>query len=413
MIAHDSPVEEALKELQQGKMIILTDDPQREDEGDLVFPAEIITPEVMQFMIRHGSGIVCLSMTSSQLDQLNLPLMVPASENTSQRGTPFTVSIEAKEGVTTGVSAADRATTILTAMRAGAQPEDLVRPGHVFPLRAKDGGILERMGHTEGSLDLARLAGFKPAAVICEIMNPDGTMAKGAQLQVFAEQHGLKMLAIEDLLNYRLAKENLIEETVSTLLPIETYGSFRLTVVKEKLNGKEHLVMVNENVKSTNPPLVRVHSACMTGDLLGSQRCDCRQQLHYSLKRISEEGGILIYLNQEGRGMGLFNKIKAYALQENGADTVEANQLLGWPADSRRYYMAATILRHWGIKHVRLLTNNPHKISDLSQYGTVEVERVAMPVFANCHNEHYLQTKQSKLNHFMNTLTVTTRTGTE
>jgi len=407
-----SSVEEALQELQQGRMIILTDDPERENEGDLIFPAERVTPAIMQFMIRNCSGIVCLSMTASALDQLALPLMVPAHANTSQRGTPFTVSIEAKEGVSTGVSAADRATTILAAVRDGACPEDLVRPGHVFPLRAKEGGVLERAGHTEGSIDLVRLAGFKPAAVLCEIMNPDGSMAKGEQLQIFAEKHQLKMLAIADLLNYRLAKENLIEETVSTLLPIEDYGLFRLTVVKEKLNGMEHLVLVNEKMQSKQAPLVRVHSACMTGDLLGSQRCDCKQQLHYSLKRISEEGGLLIYLNQEGRGMGLFNKIKAYALQEKGVDTVEANQLLGWPADARRYYMAANILRNWGLERVRLLTNNPHKITDLNRYGTLQVERVAMPVFANSHNENYLQTKQTKLNHLMNHLLLATKTGT-
>lgn len=412
MTVHYSTVEEALKELQLGKMIILTDNPERENEGDLVFPAEKITTQSMQAMIRNGSGIVCLSMAGTLLDQLNLPLMVAPHENTNQVGTPFTVSIEAKVGVSTGVSAADRAKTILAAVHPQARAEDLVRPGHVFPLRARDGGVLERAGHTEGSVDLMRLGGFRPAAVICEVMNADGTVAKGKQLQEFAEKQSLKMLAIEDLINYRLRHENQIEESVSTLLPIEHYGQFRLTVVKEKLNGKEHLVMENEKWKSSKSPLVRIHSACMTGDLLGSERCDCRHQLHYSLKRISEEGGLLIYLNQEGRGMGLFNKIKAYALQENGIDTVEANQLLGWPADSRRYYMAANILRNWGIRQVCLLTNNPHKMADLTQYGDVKVERIAMPVFANRHNEQYLQTKQAKLNHFINHEPFTSKTGT-
>ncbi len=407
-----SSVEEAVKELQQGRMIILTDDPERENEGDMIFPAQLINAQIMQTMIQHGSGIVCLSMAGALLDQLNVSLMVPPHENTNQVGTPFTVSIEAKVGVTTGVSVADRVKTILTAVHPEARPEDLVRPGHVFPLRAREGGVLERGGHTEGSVDLMRLAGFRPAAVICEIMNPDGTVTKGAQLREFAKKQHLKILAIEDLVNYRLAHENMIDESVSTLLPIEHYGLFRLTIIKEKLNGKEHMVMVNETWKSSQAPLVRVHSACMTGDLLGSQRCDCQQQLHYSLKRISEEGGILIYLNQEGRGMGLFNKIKAYALQESGIDTVEANQLLGWPADSRRYYMAANILRNWGIQRVRLLTNNPHKISDLAQYGAIAVERVTMPLFANRHNEHYLQTKQTKLNHLMNQVTLTSKTGT-
>jgi len=412
MTAHMHSVEEALQDLRQGKMVVLVDDPDRENEGDLIFPAEIVTPEIIQFMIRHCSGIVCLSMTAKRLDELELPLMVPAHQNTSQRGTPFTVSIEARDGVTTGVSAADRATTILAAVREGARPDDLVRPGHVFPLRAKDGGVLERAGHTEGSIDLVQLAGFKPAAVLCEIMNPDGTMTRGAQLREFAERHQLKMLAMADLLNYRLATEDLIEESTSTFLPLENYGSFNLTVVREKRNGHEHLVLVNDQVKSVQPPLVRIHSACMTGDLLGSQRCDCGQQLHYSLQRISEEGGMLIYLNQEGRGIGLFNKIKAYALQESGIDTVEANEMLGWPADSRRYYMAANILRNWDIKAMRLLTNNPHKLADLAQYGTVAVERVAMPVFANQHNENYLQTKQVKLNHLINHATFTARTGT-
>lgn len=405
-------VEEALQDLRLGKMIILTDDPDRENEGDLIFPAETITPEVIQFMIRHCSGIVCLSMTASHLDKLNLPLMVPAHENTSQRGTPFTVSIEARDGVTTGVSAADRATTILAAIKAGAKPEDLVRPGHVFPLRAKEGGVLERAGHTEGSIDLVRLAGFKPAAVLCEIMNLDGTMTRGDQLCEFAEKHQLKTLAINELINYRLRNESLIEETTSTLLPMETYGSFKLTVVKEKLNEKEHLVLVKEKINAEMPPLVRVHSACMTGDLFGSQRCDCKEQLHYSLKRISEEGGVLIYLNQEGRGIGLFNKIKAYALQEKGADTVEANHLLGWPADSRKYYMAAHILQSLNIGDIRLLTNNPHKISDLIRYGVAKIERVSMPIFSNPHNENYLQTKQGKLNHLITATACTAKTGT-
>ncbi len=405
-------VEEALEELRQGRMIILTDDPERENEGDLIFPAELVNSEILQFMIRYGSGIVCLSLTGSRLDQLNLPLMVPVYENTSQRETPFTISIEAKEGVSTGVSAADRATTILAAIADKAEPTDLVCPGHVFPLRAKEAGVLERAGHTEGSLDLVRLAGLKPAAVLCELMNPDGTMAKGRQLQTFAKKHQLKVLSIAELVNYRLQKENLIEETAATLLPMEGYGLFHLTAIREKLSGKEHLVLVNDKKKTTEKPLVRIHSACMTGDLFGSQRCDCQQQLHYSLKRISEEGGILIYLNQEGRGMGLFNKIQAYALQEKGLDTVEANQHLGWPADAREYYIAANILRNWKINQLRLLTNNPHKIQGLSQYGISQIERVELPVFANQHNQNYLRTKQDKLNHFIHQITCNEKTGT-
>jgi len=391
---------EAIHELQQGKMIILVDDPERENEGDLIFPAESINPAVIQFMIQHGSGIICLPMMAEQLKKLNLPLMVPAEENTSQRGTPFTVSIEAKEGVSTGVSAADRAQTILAAMRADAKPEDLVRPGHVFPLKARDGGVFERAGHTEGSIDIVRAAGFQPAAVLCEVMNPDGTMARGENLQAFADTHGLKILTIQDLIDYRLCYDNLIEEEISSKVPLEGYGVFNLSVIKEKWNSKEHIVLTHEKTNRDQPPLVRVHSACMTGDLFGSQRCDCKQQLHYSLQQISEQGGILIYLNQEGRGIGLLNKIKAYALQEKGADTVEANQKLGWPVDARQYYMAAQILRGRHIRQIRLLTNNPHKFESLQKYG-LAVERVPLPIFFSPHNQRYLQTKQSKMNHLI------------
>lgn len=403
MTAQFARVEHALKELQQGKMIILTDDPDRENEGDLIFPAEKITPGIIQFMIRYCSGIICLALPPAHVDKLNLSLMVAVGDNTSQRGTPFTVSIEAKEGVTTGVSAADRARTILAAVSDTAKPEDLVKPGHVFPLQAKHGGVLERAGHTEGSLDLVSLAGFKSAAVLCEIMNPDGSMAKGNQLREFAEKHQLTMLAMDDLIAYRLSHESLIEESISTILPMAAYGNFKLSIIKEKLNDKEHLVLESENIKPGPSLLLRIHSACMTGDLFASQRCDCHQQLHYSLERISKEGGMLIYLNQEGRGIGLLNKIKAYALQDKGADTIEANQQLGLPADLRKYYIVANILRQWNIQQVRLLTNNPHKIEDLKKYGVLDVERVAMPVFSNCHNQNYLKTKQTKLNHFINT----------
>lgn len=402
MNAHIERVETAIEELRQGKMIILTDHPDREDEGDLIFPAENVTPEIVNFMIRNCSGIICLPMLAEQLEKLEVSHMVPLDRNTSQRGTPFTVSIEAREGISTGVSAKDRATTILAAMHPEASPHDIVSPGHVFPLQAKAGGVLERQGHTEGSIDLVRLAGFKPAAVLCEVMNPDGTMTRGKDLTDFAEKHQLKILSIEDLLIYRLSHENLIGEEASANLPLDPYGNFEISVFKEKISGNEHIILTNNKVKSSGPTLVRVHSSCITGDLFGSKRCDCNKQLDYSLQRLSEEGGILIYLNQEGRGIGLFNKIRAYSLQEKGMDTVEANTHLGLPVDSREYYLAANVLRQRQIKDIRLLTNNPHKISNLKKYGVENIQQEAMPIFCNANNINYLTIKKEKLNHIIN-----------
>lgn len=391
-------VEAALNDLTQGKMIIVTDSPEREDEGDFILPAEMITAENMNFIIRHSSGIVCLSILEQQMKQLNLPYMVPPHENTSLRGTPFTVSIDAKNGITTGVSAIDRVITIQTAIQDNAKPDDLDKPGHIFPLCAREGGVLERAGHTEAAIDLVRLAGFKPAAVLCELMNPDGTMARGRQLVEFAEKHGLNIISIEDLIDYRRYHENLIAEEVSAELPLESYGQFKLTIIKEKITGHEHIVLTKE--LNNKPELVRIHSSCVTGDIFGSLRCDCNRQLHFALQRISEEGGMLIYLNnQEGRGIGLFNKIKAYALQEKGFDTIEANQQLGLPVDSRDYYIVANILRNMGVDKVRLLTNNPAKINDLKKYGIKEIQMEEMPIFCNQHNKDYLQTKKDKLNH--------------
>ncbi|TAK74987.1 MAG: 3,4-dihydroxy-2-butanone-4-phosphate synthase [Gammaproteobacteria bacterium] len=400
MQSYIEKVESALGDLRKGKMIILTDHPDRENEGDLICAAEMITPDIINFMIRNGSGIVCLSLATDQVKKLGLNPMVSPYENTSHRGTPFTVSIEAKVGVTTGVSAQDRATTILAAINDNATQEDLAKPGHVFPLHAKAGGVLERQGHTEGSIDMVRLAGFKPAAVLCEIMNADGTMAKGEQLYQFAKEHHLKLLSIDDTIAYRHVKENLIAEEVTTNLPLEKYGMFDLAVIREKFNGSEHVILTAHHTL-LSPPLVRIHSACMTGDLFGSKRCDCYMQLHYSLQRISKEGGILIYLNQEGRGVGLFNKIKAYHLQENGLDTVEANHRLGLPIDSREYYLAANILRNRNIQSICLLTNNPHKVANLKKYG-IDVQTESMPIFYNECNKYYLQTKKEKLNHSIN-----------
>lgn len=392
-------VEAAIADLRQGKMVILTDHPDRENEGDIIYPAEIITPEVINFMIRHCSGIICLPLLTDQLEKLGLTYMVPPHENTSHRGTPFTVSIEAKQGITTGVSAKDRAQTILTAIKEDANRDDIVKPGHIFPLHAKLGGVLERPGHTEGAVDLVCLAGFKPAAVLCEVMNADGTMASGDQLKAFAETHGLQILSIEDLITYRLRYDNLIIEEASAQLPIESYGNFEMTVIKEKINGHEHIILTNQGSKSQEPTLVRVHSCCITGDLFGSLRCDCNKQLKYSLRKISEEGGILIYLNQEGRGIGLLNKIKAYALQEKGLDTVEANMHLGLPVDSRQYYIAAQVLRNRNISDIRLLSNNPNKIEGLKKFGIKTIIQEKMPIFPSEQNKTYLITKKEKLKH--------------
>ncbi len=393
-----SSVHNAIQALQQGKMILLTDPIDRENEGDFVFPAENITPEVMNFMIRHGSGIVCVSMTEKRLKRLNIPLMVPPHQNTTRYHSPFTVSVEAREGVTTGVSAADRTRTVQVLMNPQTKPKDIARPGHIFPLQAQEGGVLRRQGHTEGAMDIVKLAGFQPAAVICEAANEDGTMVKGHALKALAEKHNIALLAIDDLIHYRLSTENLIEASTEATLPTEHFGNWTIRVIREKYSQKEHTILIKKWTEGATP-LVRIHSCCLTGDLFGSLRCDCKKQLDYSMKEISEEGGLLIYLNQEGRGIGLFNKIRAYALQEKGLDTVEANLELGFPADLRTYYIVSSILRNMGIQHIRLLTNNPKKIKELQDCGFKQVERAAMPTFTNPHNEAYLSTKKERLHH--------------
>jgi 3,4-dihydroxy 2-butanone 4-phosphate synthase/GTP cyclohydrolase II len=398
MQSHLDRVEQALLQLQQGKMIILTDAADRENEGDLIIAADKITPESMNFIIRNSSGIVCLSLPEAQLAKLELPLMVPAIDNSSLRGTPFTISIDARHAIATGVSAVDRVETIRAASSATAVAADLVKPGHIFPLQARNGGVLERAGHTEGALDLMRLAGLAPAAVLCEIMNSDGSMTRGDELEKFAATHDLLVLTIEDIIAYRLSKENNIAAETIAALPVEGCEGLQVMAVKEKLTGLEHLVLINE-VKTQEIPLVRIHSSCLTGDLFASLRCDCNKQLHYSLAKIQNEGGILIYLQQEGRGIGLFNKIKAYALQENGFDTIEANQELGLPIDSRQYHIAANILRNRNISRVRLLTNNLAKVSALEKFGIEVTDREAVPIFCNQHNKKYLQAKKEKLNH--------------
>lgn len=382
-------------------MVLLTDDVTRENEADLIFPAQHMTPEIMNFIIRHTSGIVCVSLLEEQLQQLGLPLMVPAENNRSRHGTPFTIPVDAAQGITTGVSAADRTVTIQAMMQPQAKPEDLVRPGHVYPLKAKVGGVLERAGHTEGAIDIVRLAGFKPAAVLCEVMNADGTMTRGEALQVFAQTHDFPLLSIRELIAYRLMHEDQIQEQTSTEISLANYGMFTLSVLQEKYFPHEHITLFKPAVDPTKPLLVRIHSACATGDIFHSAHCDCHDQLHYSLAKISEEGGLLVYLDQEGRGIGLFNKIKAYALQKKGLDTAAANEELGFPVDLREYYLPAQILRTMGYDTIRLLTNNPNKISGLLECGMVSVTREAVPVFLSATNEKYLKAKQEKLGHIL------------
>jgi 3,4-dihydroxy 2-butanone 4-phosphate synthase/GTP cyclohydrolase II len=393
-------IAEAIEDIRQGKMVILCDDEDRENEGDLTMAAEKVTPAAINFMATHGRGLICLSMTPERLTELRIPQMVEDIDNNSLFGTAFTVSIEARRGVTTGISAADRANTILTAVNPKTKPEDLVRPGHIFPLRARPGGVLERTGQTEGSVDLARLAGLTPAGVICEIMDDDGTMSRVPRLMEFARRFDLKIVTIKDLIQYRMQRESHVRVVAETRLPLRM-GEFRALVFENEINREEHLALVKGTIDPEHPLLVRVHSSCLTGDVFGSFRCDCGEQLKKALRLIAEEGaGVLLYLQQEGRGIGLSNKIRAYALQDAGRDTVQANEELGFQPDLRDYGIGAQILVRLGARRVRLMTNNPRKLIGLAGYGLEIVDRVPIHVRPGKYNVHYLRTKHEKLGHF-------------
>jgi 3,4-dihydroxy 2-butanone 4-phosphate synthase / GTP cyclohydrolase II len=394
---------ELIEDIRNGKMVILVDDEDRENEGDIVVAADFITPEIVNFMALEARGLICLSLSSQQIERLGIPLMVKEDQNFTPHKTAFTVSIEASSGVSTGISAADRAHTIRVASNPNAKPSDVIVPGHIFPIRAKSGGVLKRAGHTEGSVDLAKLAGLNHAAVICEVMNADGTMARLPDLKQFAQKHGLKIGTIVDLIKYRVQTETLVSEVAHAKLPSAFGDGFVVRAFSNVLDNAEHVVLQKGDVSGDEPVLVRVHSECMTGDVFGSQRCDCGPQLHKAMEIISKEGkGVILYLRQEGRGIGLVNKIKAYQLQDQGMDTVDANLHLGLPVDNRDYGIGAQILRAIGVRKIRLLTNNPAKRVGLKGYGLEIVERVPLIVSANSNNIEYLKTKREKMGHLLN-----------
>jgi 3,4-dihydroxy 2-butanone 4-phosphate synthase/GTP cyclohydrolase II len=393
-------IEHAIEDIKAGKMVILVDDEDRENEGDLTIAAEKVTPEIINFMARYGRGLICLSMTGEKLDSLNLPMMV--KDNTSPFNTGFTVSIEARRGVTTGISAADRATTILTAIADETKPGDLVRPGHVFPLRARKGGVMVRAGQTEGSVDLARLAGLKPAGVICEIMDEDGSMSRMPSLEIFSQEHDIGICTIADLIEYRMRMESFVRRSAEAVIPTAFAGEFKVIVYENAVDDLIHVAMVKGEIFPNKPILVRVHSECLTGDVFGSLRCDCGDQLHKAMEMMDREGsGILLYMRQEGRGIGLVNKIKAYVLQDQGMDTVDANLELGFQADMRNYGIGAQVLVDLGVKKMRLLTNNPKKIIGLDGYGLSITEQIPIEIEPNEFNRCYLECKQNKMGHLL------------
>jgi len=395
-----SPITDAIDDIRKGKMIILVDDEDRENEGDLCMAAEFISADAINFMAMHGRGLICLSLEAQLADRMKLPLMV--RENESRFGTAFTISIEARKGVTTGISAQDRATTILTAVNSESTADDIVSPGHVFPIRARKGGVLVRTGQTEGSVDLARLAGLTPAGVICEIMKDDGTMARRPDLEIFAEQHGIKIVTIADLIDFRMQNESLVRRVATATVPSRYGGEFTFIVYANDVDYLEHVALVKGDISPEDDVLVRVHSACLTGDVFASLRCDCGEQLHRAMEMVGREGkGVIIYMNQEGRGIGLTNKIKAYHLQEMGRDTVEANIELGFKDDLREYGIGAQILVDLGVKKMRLMTNNPRKIVGLEGYGVEVTARVPVQIEPNEKNVRYLETKKNKMGHLL------------
>jgi 3,4-dihydroxy 2-butanone 4-phosphate synthase/GTP cyclohydrolase II len=392
-----SPIDEIIDDIKAGKMVIVCDDEDRENEGDLTMAAELVTPEDINFMATHGRGLICLPMAEEMLDRLEIPQMI--THNSSRLGTAFTVSIEAKDGVSTGISAADRAHTCRVAVDEATDPDDLVMPGHVFPLRARPGGVLQRAGQTEAAVDLSRLAGLKPAGVICEIMKEDGTMARVPDLEKFSAEHGVKMVTVAQIIEYRRTYETLVKCAVETKLPTP-FGEFRLRAYENEIDDLTHLAIIMGEPEGKDDVLVRVHSACLTGDALHSLRCDCGSQLEAAMRAVAAEGeGVIVYMQQEGRGIGLLNKMKAYHLQDEGLDTVEANQRLGLAPDLRDYGIGAQILKELGLRRIRFMTNNLTKVVGLQGFGLEIVERVPIEIPPNGHNERYLKTKREKLNH--------------
>ncbi len=394
-------IEQAIEDYRNGRFVIIVDDEDRENEGDLTIPAQFVTPEAVNFMAKYGRGLICMPMTAQRLDELGIPMMVDANGNTSHFGTPFAVGVEARVGVTTGISASDRARTAQVLIDPRTTRDDIVMPGHLFPLRAREGGVLVRAGQTEAVIDLCKLAGLYPAGLLCEIMKADGTMARLPDLKRFARRHGINIISVNQLIRYRMERERLVQRVTETVMPTE-FGEWKVIAYRSVIDPDEHIALVMGDIPGDSPPLVRVHSSCVTGDVFGSMRCDCGEQLRACMKKIAEEGrGVIVYMRQEGRGIGLHNKLRAYGLQDKGLDTVEANVALGFPADRRDYGVGMQILRDLGLTDIRIMTNNPAKRAGLEGHGLRMVERVPVIIEPNAHNVRYLETKRRKLGHIL------------